>query len=267
MNQQEKKTMPPAGMELPELDLELTEMAEEVPPMPADFHANWMKAVREEAAKQQEPARQPAGKIVAFTKGPWFRALSAAAVFVFLIGGTMLYRAGKGTVTPSYKTEMRVAEPETNTADAGETEAMAAGETEDAAIGAPEGAGSLAAEPDAAGETAVKAEKEAPSMGISGNAVGKTTFEADANAVHKAASETLQEEAAAEAPAAETAEAPAPAPAPEQVPVPEQPPTLLQQAGSFLSDMGAFLLSVWPWLAGAAVILAACAVVRNRKRR
>ena len=41
----------------PELDAELAQMADDVPPMPADFHDKWMNAVRAEA---QQNASAPA---------------------------------------------------------------------------------------------------------------------------------------------------------------------------------------------------------------
>ena len=40
----------------PVLDAELAQMAEEVPPMPADFHEKWMNAVRAEAQKSAPAA-------------------------------------------------------------------------------------------------------------------------------------------------------------------------------------------------------------------
>ena len=39
------------------LDEALAQMAEEVPPMPADFHDRWMNAVRADAQQKAEPAR------------------------------------------------------------------------------------------------------------------------------------------------------------------------------------------------------------------
>ena len=68
--------------ELTELDLELAKMAQETPEMPADFHARWTEAVRAEAAGQQTEKKHE-------TRRQWRYILSAAAVFVFLIGGTL----------------------------------------------------------------------------------------------------------------------------------------------------------------------------------
>ena len=62
------------------LDQELRALADDVPPMPEDFHAGWMKK-EEEEAMQKKPS-----------KIRWTRILSIAAALVFVIGGTMLSR-------------------------------------------------------------------------------------------------------------------------------------------------------------------------------
>ncbi len=67
----------------------LEEMARETPDMPADFHARWTEAIREEAKQQQKTAKQQE------SRRQWRYVLSAAAVFVFLIGGTLLTRASE----------------------------------------------------------------------------------------------------------------------------------------------------------------------------
>ena len=84
-----------------ELDAALAQMAEEAPPMPADFHDRWMNAVRAEAKEtKNESAEQTASKhIVSINR--WTRILSVAAVFVFLIGGTLLYRNTKKSLDNS----------------------------------------------------------------------------------------------------------------------------------------------------------------------
>ena len=87
-----------------ELNAILDQMADEVPPMPADFHARWMNAVRAEAG-----STAPAGESV--PKQPlsivrWTRILSVAVVFVFLIGGTLLYRNSKKSLTSSVPVAM-----------------------------------------------------------------------------------------------------------------------------------------------------------------
>ena len=65
-----------------ELDRILEEMAEETPEMPADFHARWTEKIHEE--QQTEPHREQKRQIRYI--------LSAAALFVFLIGGTLITR-------------------------------------------------------------------------------------------------------------------------------------------------------------------------------
>ena len=73
----------------PELDAVLEQMADEVPPMPADFHDKWMSAIRAEAKQQAAAAEdRKEKKIVSINR--WTRILSVAAAFVFLIGGTVL---------------------------------------------------------------------------------------------------------------------------------------------------------------------------------
>ena len=81
----------------PELDALLDQMAEDVPPMPADFHDNWMSAIRTEA-KQAAPAAEEKEEKKPVSIVRWTRILSVAAMFVFLIGGTLLYRNTKGTM-------------------------------------------------------------------------------------------------------------------------------------------------------------------------
>jgi len=65
-----------------ELDRILDEMAEETPEMPADFHARWTEQIRKE--QQTQPRRERRRQL--------HYILSAAALFVFLIGGTLITR-------------------------------------------------------------------------------------------------------------------------------------------------------------------------------
>lgn len=102
------------------LDEVLALMAEEVPPMPADFHDRWTKAVREEAAKTPtEPEKENNSKIVVINR--WTRILSVAAVFVFLIGGTLIYRSSR----PKAVTTLPAAEKQEEAASVKTTEAPA----------------------------------------------------------------------------------------------------------------------------------------------
>jgi len=101
-----KKTEPEKALYAdPELDAELALMAEEVPPMPADFHEKWMGAVRADARKK-DPVAEYKEEKAPVSLARWTRILSAAAVFVFLIGGTILFRNSRKTLTGAgYRTE------------------------------------------------------------------------------------------------------------------------------------------------------------------
>ena len=65
-----------------ELDRLLEEMAEETPEMPADFHARWTKQIQEEQKTRRHSERTRQTRYI----------LSAAALFVFLVGGTLITR-------------------------------------------------------------------------------------------------------------------------------------------------------------------------------
>lgn len=67
------------------LDRELAQMALDAPEMPDDFHARWTEQIRAEAEKNRGSSRRE-------SRRQWRYILSAAAVFVFLIGGTLLTR-------------------------------------------------------------------------------------------------------------------------------------------------------------------------------
>ena len=71
------------------LDRMLEQMARETPEMPADFHARWTEAIRAEAG---EAPRTETGKHREGRRQLRY-ILSAAAVFIFLIGGTLLTRS------------------------------------------------------------------------------------------------------------------------------------------------------------------------------
>lgn len=86
--------------ELEALDQELRTLSEEVPPMPDDFHAGWMKQVEKEAAQKK------------LRPTPWNRILSTAAALIFVVGGTLMTRdtlsptpnSSNGTEKASYGT-------------------------------------------------------------------------------------------------------------------------------------------------------------------
>ena len=114
----------------PELDVLLDQMAEDVPPMPADFHDNWMSAIRAEA-KQDVPVMEEKEEKKPISLVRWTRILSIAAMFVFLVGGTLLYRNTKGTMMPAMSAEKKEAAVMTQMADtAGEEPEAAVEEAE-----------------------------------------------------------------------------------------------------------------------------------------
>ena len=94
------------------LDRMLEQMAREAPEMPADFHARWTEAIRAEAG---EVPRTETGKHREGRRQLHY-ILSAAAVFIFLIGGTLLTRSMNQTdlvnkpaaVVPAEKTDAAV---------------------------------------------------------------------------------------------------------------------------------------------------------------
>jgi len=241
------------------LEEALAQMAEEVPPMPADFHEKWTKAVRAEAAKtenepetENEPKKENQSRIVLINR--WTRILSLAAVFVFLIGGTLIYRSSRPMVTmeqPAAEKREETAEATEKPADkaaenpaeeaaektaeeaagAGAFEMEAAAEEECEAIEAP-AAENYAAEPEA--DAAMEAaEAEAPMLNMAAATDAKNKTAGQMNMAADEAAEEAEEKAAEEgakteadaAMAASEAEVPTPAvhmtPDPTQEPVPE----------------------------------------------
>ena len=206
--------------EMLELDQMLAQMAQETPEMPADFHARWTEAVRAEAGQKKTEKQQD-------SRRQWRYILSAAAAFVFLIGGTLLTRS----MDQKDRTN-KVAVTE-NT---GNTVSDTDGE-EDLFIAvneAAEEAETDMAEPMAA---AVRPNEAVAAMGA--KAAGQ------ANAAMDAAMDTAMEEAAEEAPAedagAEAAEKTAEEPAAEtagEQPEAAEKPVQEREFGSLLRDLG-----------------------------
>ena len=94
-----------------ELNKALEQLAEDVPPMPADFHGRWMNAVRAEAEKDAPAAgKETRDKTASLVR--WTRMLSVAAVFVFLIGGTILYRNSRKSLSAPVAAVENAALPE-----------------------------------------------------------------------------------------------------------------------------------------------------------
>lgn len=288
-----------------ELDAALAQMAEEVPPMPADFHDRWMNAVRAEAEKpapSEEPAPEQPISIVR-----WTRILSVAAVFVFLIGGTLLYRNSKRSLTSSVPLAMEkredaeaAAEPEAEpeaepaVADAGalpddaeeaaaEEPLMAESYMQAAAV---DGAAGVSADAEAENREALKAAGAvqnafAASKTKPAEAAGNDVEEADyametaeyeeAPAMEAAAFEAAEEAAMPEPTEAQTAEPTAvPTAEPTAVPTVEPEPEqtgFLPAAGAFFTDMGDFLLAALPYLLVLAVPAVIALAIRRRKNK
>ena len=276
------------------LDEVLALMAEEVPPVPADFHEKWTKAVRAEAEKSEtEPEKANNSRVVLINR--WTRILSVAAVFVFLIGGTLVYRSSRPAVT----IERPAAEKREETGKANEKPAQEdsgavfemeeAQEAESEAVEAPvaESYESYAAEPEEADAAMEASEAEAPMLNLSvAGAANKKAAEqmdmAAEEAVEVAAEEAAEEpvnDAAVPVPTVQMTPAPTPEPVPEskeaETVVPEAETTEAVKAetagfgqvvGDFFRDMGAFLLTVWPYLLILAVPAGAALIWKKKKK-
>ena len=226
-----------------ELDGMLEQLAEDVPPMPADFREKWMKAVREEARKTEPAAEEKTAGKRGTAVVRWTRILSVAAAFVFLIGGTLLYRSGTNSSVSARR------DPEARVDEISEETAYTAGE--DFLDGAETaGASANAFSMKAAG--AVREEEDA------GGVDGAVPFMAMDEAME--AMEEAEEETADSAVPAETAE-----PAPEAAEEPAEQVSVSEQIGAFFADMGAFLLAALPYLLGAAALAAALVIIRRTK--
>ena len=254
-------------MKQTDLDQVLAQMADEVPPMPADFHSKWMNAVRADAKRAPADEKPRRGAVSAVR---WTRILSAAAAFVFLIGGTLLYRNSKKTLDT-----VMTAEEKTAAVDAAvpeESVAAGAAAVEDAETDAAEGE-TDAALPALLMGTAKRAEDaggfEAAPKAASGE-MNMMAFEAEESAeayMEEAAEESAED--GAEAPEAEEA-------APEETPVPDTRATsapeapeetrggFLRDAGAFFTDMGDFLLAALPYLAVLAVPAVTALIIRRK---
>ena len=88
MSDQEKNTGRTDDMDFSALDAELAKMAEEAPEVPEDFHENWTRMIREEAAAGRPAAAAKPRK----GRGQLRYILSAAAAFVILVGGVVIAR-------------------------------------------------------------------------------------------------------------------------------------------------------------------------------
>ena len=291
MKKNELKALPADAV----LDAELAQMAEEVPPMPADFHARWVNAVRAEAAKAVPETEEKTQKNpVSIVR--WTRILSVAAVFMFLIGGTILYRnAGKTLTSPIVAQEKKAAEQDAGAVAAEEPEVLYMNAEEPAAVGA---AGAAEETEDAAVpemhilmaeayEEAPQADAEAPMMDAEAMVTDAAEEDASAEAAYENYGEARTNKAAeggalmmnaaekaSGAAASATAAPTEPAPEPEEESEPEREAEtpaeengFLQSAGAFFTDMGDFLLAALPYLAVLAVPAVIALVIRQLKKR
>ena len=249
-----------------ELDEALAQMAEEVPPMPADFLARWMNAVRAEAG-----STAPAGESV--PKQPlsivrWTRILSVAAVFVFLIGGTLLYRNSKKSLTSSVPVAMEKREYAEEAA--AEEQLMMESYMQAAAVDEAAGAPANAEAEDREALKAAGAVQNANVFAAAPKAKPAKAAEAEAEEADYAMDAAEYEEepvmGAASYEAAEEAPTPEPTAVPTVEPEPEQT-GFLPAAGAFFTDMGDFLLAALPYLAVLAVPAVAALLLGRRKKQ
>ena len=258
----------------PELDAVLEQMSGEVPPMPADFHDKWVNAIRTEA-KQKTSAIEEKEEKKTISVVRWTRILSVAAMFIFLVGGTILHRNSRDSLTPVLSAEKKEAANLADLDSAAWEEAAeeTAGEEPDIrkknaatmtlAAGAPQAA-SEAEAPETWSEAAAYDAEPALAMGAA----------MEEEAVYEAAEAAEEPEPMPEATAMPTAMPTAePAAKREEAGTNEEPetaeteqPGLLQQAGEFIADMGDFLLAALPYLAVLAVPAVIAVILRRRKK-
>ena len=257
------------------LDQLLAGMAEDVPPMPAGFHDQWMNAVRKEAKQAEKPAPAPVS--------PWPRILSVAAVFVFLIGGTLIYRSTRKPLLPANEavSTMAVTEGAVNEEAAAEEAAAENAATVENAMDAVYEAAASAGETDAAAVPAAgsgnRKELGAKSAEVSYAAEAMTEEETAAEdasvpAYSMEAAEEAEEEAVSAAPVtkAPVTEAPVTEAPVTEAPVTEAPAAGMPERtgiGGFFADMGDFLLEVWPFALIALVPLAVAAGVKKFRKK
>lgn len=260
--QQPEEEMNISEEELAALDRELAQMAQETPEMPDDFHARWTQKVREEAGQTKQKTRTE-------TRRQWRYVLSAAAVFVFLIGGTLLTRhhgttdlrttANKTEVTEALQGPIATGVLEVNAGAVGEepVDALYAtnfaepgsmmGTVEDAAAAneSEAAAGDVGAAPATEGER-----RESKAAAVPNTMTEADSMTDDAEAAFEAEETVPETEEAAQEPAEPTA-----APTPEAAAEAEEGEP--DSFGAFLKDFGHFSLIALPILAAlfAAVFL------------
>lgn len=131
------------------LDQELSRMAREVPEMPESFRQGWRSVLRQEAAGASAPekilpltqkapqASEPSSAPAPGRRfpGSWRRGLSIAAVFLFLLGGTLL---GQDAVSltrrdPSFSVSAPLPSPLSTASPTGPVQALSAAAPEPSA--------------------------------------------------------------------------------------------------------------------------------------
>ena len=252
--------------ELKTLDQQLAEMAQETPDMPEDFHSRWTEKIREEARKEENPAREEEKPVRKENRRQWRYILSTAAVFVFLIAGTLLTRNQdkKNSIPETMKSENLAAQV-TALTEAGEALANGIGGT---ALYQKSGAQELSAPVD---ESAEEEAWEAPNYEEADLAEDAAVPEAAGYAAESAvlydamsmeSAEEKEEPAATPEVTPEATPEVTEAPSPE----PEKKGELGEETISFLKDMGSFALRVIPWLLGGAVLAFLAALIDRRIR-
>lgn len=281
------------------LDQLLANLADDVPPVPADFHSRWVNAVQNHPVQETvaranaDQAEAPAGSPVA----QWPRILSIAAVFVFLIGGTFIYRSvrkpdaaeGKSVLFAREETaaETAAAVPERETVreetPAEKAAALPERETDRAEFAAEEfvseefAAEEAVVSADMAADHAVPEEAAGAGLAVSNSAGEKIPPQSmpdagrplpgasDAPASGAAVNAAEEAPPAAEGlrPAAEDASGPL---QDQAAAAPESAVAESRGIGGFFADMGAFLLAVWPYLLIALIPPAVAAAVRISKK-
>lgn len=265
MSDQEKNTGRTDDMDFSALDAELAKMAEEAPEVPEDFHENWTRMIREEAAAGRPAAAAKPRK----GRGQLRYILSAAAAFVILVGGVVIAR-NNGLL------QGRTSAPEppvtaSNMLMAADTVQEAAESVYDEAEAAAEQAGfpEMSADSMPAPEAGLLSAKAAEGVQNSGPAVPMPAATAEPTALPvlmmgSAAVETneaAETETAGSSPAdmaagnAETEEAAAAEKAAEGPDAETAEGSAKEDARSFLQRAWEGLLDAVPWILGGAIIV------------
>ena len=269
------------------LDRMLEQMARETPEMPADFHARWTEAIRAEAG---EAPRTETGKHREGRRQLRY-ILSAAAVFIFLIGGTLLTRSmnqtdlvnkpAAVTAAPAEKTDAAV--PAMEEANDYAAIAVPEAETDSAPLMAASSAKSASNESSvkAGGGAAMNAEADMAVGAVMESNMAATDSREYAEEADRAVEDAEEENAlqmaaptATEtaAPTATTVPTATAAPTTEPTLAPTTEPTAAPAAESefvsFLKDLGSFTLKTLAVAAAAAALaFGAAAIHKALKKR